>query len=590
MKASDLFQVLAPEPGGAPSPVLAGATLSSSAIRHQVRMLLHEIIAYSEMLREEAPHNNDEEAGTLLRAIVVEAKSTLSFANTVLAPATGLSERVLLNLREELEKCGTTILDRLAQMPARNGGGENTASLGDIRSLQTATQALLDLSKQIDVSLPSVATAIGGNPAPSPTNHQESTAAIRAQAQGLLLVVDDDERNRDILERRLKREGYQTLSAESGRQAIKMAAEHPFDLILLDIVMPEMDGLQVLETLKKDPHLQNIPVIMISALDEIQSVVRCIETGAEDFLPKPFNPVLLRARIGAIFERKRMRLEEQRKSEELKKAMIEVERERRLAEELLCNILPETVARELRVNGSVDPMYFEDVTIVFTDFVGFTLSTEKLAAEKLVQSLHEYFTEYDRIISRYGLEKLKTIGDSYMFAGGLPLRSSSHPVDAVLAAFELVAVTERLANLGSRTGWKLRIGVHTGPVIAGVVGIRKFAFDVWGDSVNFSSRMESSGAPNRVNISASTYSRVKDFFSCEPRGKIKIKDGRKVEMYFVNGVAPDLLEPCTSSLEAFERRYRIYFQRKPNSFPQLLLQQGPNLLAESSGPTVKEEE
>ena len=590
MKARDFFQVLAPEPNGAPAPALAGAEPRPTAIRHQLRMLLHEIIAYSEMLVEETPQNEEGDAAALLRGIVVEAKSTLSFANALLVPGHGLSERVLLNLREELEKCSHTILGRLARIPALSGSEENTAFRGDVQSLHTAAQALLELGKQIDPCVPGVAAAISSLPVPSSTNHQSGAAAVRSQAQGLLLVVDDDERNRDILERRLKREGYETLSAASGRQAITMAREHAFDLILLDIVMPEMDGLQVLETLKKDPQLQSIPVIMISALDEIQSVVRCIETGAEDFLPKPFNPVLLRARIGAIFERKRMKLEEQRKSEELKKAMIEVERERRLAEELLCNILPETVARDLRVNGSVDPMYFEDVTIVFTDFVGFTLSTEKLAAEKLVQSLHEYFTEYDRIISRYGLEKLKTIGDSYMFAGGLPLRSSSHPVDAVLAAFELVAATEKLANLGSRTGWKLRIGVHTGPVIAGVVGIRKFAFDVWGDSVNFSSRMESSGAPNRINISASTYSRIKDFFSCEPRGKVKIKDGRKVEMYFVNGVAPDLLEPGTNSLDAFERRYRIYFQRKPNSFPELLLQQGPNLLTESSTTSAKKEE
>jgi adenylate cyclase len=199
------------------------------------------------------------------------------------------------------------------------------------------------------------------------------------------------------------------------------------------------------------------------------------------------------------------------------------------------------------------------------------LSTETLAAEQLVEALHEFFTEYDRIIARYGLEKLKTIGDSYMFAGGLPVRSSSHPVDALLAAFELIEATKRLGRQNLKTNWRVRIGVHTGPVIAGVVGIRKFAFDIWGDSVNFSSRMESSGAPDRINISPATYTRVKDFFACEPRGKIKTKDKRKLDMYFVNGITPDLLAKSPGSVAAFERRYRIYFHKDLTAFPEFLL-------------------
>lgn len=588
MKSRESVQVLAPEPrGGAPS-IANGDTSGPSQIRHRLRMVLHEIIAYSEMHMEEVPQEKAAEIHAVLGSVIVDAKETLSFADGLFVSKNGLSEQSLRNLRDEFQRCGHAILSKLTSLPAGPAPDGFAGPHRDIQSLQAAVQSLLKLGRELGSSSAATDRITASPQTMSPSDQSGIEPVDRVPPRGLLLVVDDDERNREILERRLKREGYATLSAESGRKALQMAAEHNIDLILLDIVMPEMDGLQVLETLKKNAHLQSIPVIMISALDEIQSVVRCIEMGAEDFLPKPFNAVLLRARIGAIFERKRLQGEELRKNEELQTAMVEVERERRLAEELLCNILPGTIARELRVNGSVDPMYFEDVTIVFTDFVGFTLSTEKLPAEKLVQSLHKYFTEYDRIIARYNLEKLKTIGDSYMFAGGLPVRSSSHPVDAVLAAFELVEATERLGNLGSRTGWKVRIGVHTGPVIAGVVGIRKFAFDVWGDSVNFSSRMESSGAPNRINISPSTYSRIKDFFSCEPRGKVKIKDGRKVEMYFVNGVAPDLVEPGTNSLEAFERRYRIYFQKKPSSFPELLLQPGPNLLAEPSPASAKE--
>src|SRR5262249_35761018 len=154
-----------------------------------------------------------------------------------------------------------------------------------------------------------------------------------------------------------------------------------------------------------------------------------------------------------------------------------------------------------------------DVTILFSDFVGFTRATEELAAEDLVNLLQTYFTAFDRIVARYGLEKLKTIVDSYMLAGGLPERNPSHPVDTVMAAFEMIRTVEDLSS--QEAPWRVRIGIHTGPVIAGVVGITKFAFDVWGETVNLSSRMESSGEPNRINLSARTYSRVKDFFQCE---------------------------------------------------------------------------
>jgi class 3 adenylate cyclase/HAMP domain-containing protein len=251
----------------------------------------------------------------------------------------------------------------------------------------------------------------------------------------------------------------------------------------------------------------------------------------------------------------------------------EVEKQRQLSDALLLNILPDQVAAELRVNETVEPKYFEDVTILFTDFVGFTVSTEKLAAEDLVHRLHEYFTAFDEITSRYRIEKLKTIGDSYMCVSGMPSRTPSHPVDMVLAAMEMLEAVKTLSSRPGYPNWRVRIGVHTGSVIAGVVGIKKFAFDVWGDSVNYSSRMESSGIPNRINISERTQSRVKDFFSLEERGKITTKDKREVDMFLVNGVLPELLDSQDQNPPpAFLRRYRVYFQKTPPSFPGFLLE------------------
>ena len=256
----------------------------------------------------------------------------------------------------------------------------------------------------------------------------------------------------------------------------------------------------------------------------------------------------------------------------------EIEEQRGISESLLFNILPIQVAKELKEKGMVTPKYFEDVTIIFTDFVGFTLSTEKLAAEDLVSLLHEYFTCFDEIVARYHLEKLKTIGDSYMYVGGLPLgrrarRSPSHPVDAVMTAFEMVRAVTARDRPDSPVHWAVRIGIHTGPVIAGVVGIQKFAFDIWGESVNYASRMESSGAANRINISQQTYSRVKDFFDCEYRGKVLTKDKREVDMYFANGLLSTLLDGGPQvPPEPFLRRYRVYFQKEPPAFPGFLLE------------------
>jgi len=256
---------------------------------------------------------------------------------------------------------------------------------------------------------------------------------------------------------------------------------------------------------------------------------------------------------------------------ELEQRHQQVEKQKRVSESLLLNILPAEVADELRSKGLVSPKYFEDVTILFTDFVGFTLSTEKLAAETLVEMLHDYFTAFDQIVARYHLEKMKTIGDSYMCISGLPLRNPAHPVDMVMAALEMLnAVTER-ARADRAVQWKIRIGINTGPVIAGVVGINKFAFDIWGDTVNYSSRMESSSEANRINLSERTYSRVKDFFECEHRGKVLTKEKRELDMYFCNGILPALLNGSHEiPPPAFLRRYHVYFQKDPPAFPEFL--------------------
>jgi tetratricopeptide (TPR) repeat protein len=206
------------------------------------------------------------------------------------------------------------------------------------------------------------------------------------------------------------------------------------------------------------------------------------------------------------------------------------------SDELLLNILPEETAEELKATGTAKAKGFEMVTVLFTDFKNFTLASEILSPEELVEEINHCFSEFDRIISKYNIEKIKTIGDAYMCAGGLPVANTTNPVDVILAGLEMVDFIKR--NKADRESkgqpfFELRLGIHTGPVVAGIVGIKKFAYDIWGDTVNTASRMESSGEVGRVNISGTTYEIVKDNFNCIHRGKIEAKNKGQIDMYFV---------------------------------------------------------
>jgi adenylate cyclase len=244
-------------------------------------------------------------------------------------------------------------------------------------------------------------------------------------------------------------------------------------------------------------------------------------------------------------------------------------KEKERAETFLLSLMPGKIAEELVNAGTVEPRYFHDVTVLFTDLVGFTAQTEKLAAEDLLSLLNGYFSAFDFVSECFGLEKLKTIGDSYMCVGGLPTETSSHPVDAVLAAMQMREVMREFNRDTGNIQMQIRIGINTGPVVAGVIGMQRLAFDIWGETVNFSSRMESSGAPDCINISERTYSRVKDFFVCEYRGKVQTKEKKEFDMYFVKDIQPALqhggLERGIPS--SFQRRYRTYFRKELTSFP-----------------------
>ena len=229
-------------------------------------------------------------------------------------------------------------------------------------------------------------------------------------------------------------------------------------------------------------------------------------------------------------------------NEKLKELIIISEKEKNRSEKLLLNILPVEVAEELKDEGFVKPVLYENVTILFTDFEGFTKIAERMSPEELLKTLDASFTQFDKVIEKNKLEKLKTIGDSYMCAGGLPIKNKTHPIDACLAGLELKRMMTQIKELQDSLGldfWELRIGIHCGPVIAGVIGEKKFAYDIWGDAVNTASRLESSGATGEINISKSVFNQVKNFFICEYRGKIPAKNKGDVDMYFLKRIIPE---------------------------------------------------
>jgi class 3 adenylate cyclase len=334
-----------------------------------------------------------------------------------------------------------------------------------------------------------------------------------------LLVVDDNEDNRYTLTRRLNREGYENLAiAENGQEALERMGERAFDLVLLDIMMPIMNGYEVLERIKADMALRDIPVIMISALEEMDSVIRCIKLGAEDYLPKPFNAALLRARIGASLEKKRLRDQE---AGHLK----QIETEKRRVDELLGATLPAAAVQELKSTNTVRPRRFNDVVVLFCDVVGFTTYCDQHAPEEVVGHLQDLVTCFEDIIQRHGLEKIKTVGDAVMATAGLLQLVEQPALAAVRCGLEMAEASRTLA-----ANWEVRVGIHQGPVVAGVIGQRKYMYDIWGDTVNLASRIADEAEPGRVLVSSDTWPRLREHCQGSTKGLVAIKGKGNLEL------------------------------------------------------------
>ncbi|MFD0668619.1 adenylate/guanylate cyclase domain-containing protein [Ramlibacter sp. MAHUQ-53] len=365
---------------------------------------------------------------------------------------------------------------------------------------------------------------------------EDAPAPARGLGHARVLLVDDSRLIRMGLRRSLESIGVTDITeANHGREAIEMLVRDRFDLMLLDMEMPEMNGIEVLQVLRDSPHHPWPPVIVISGGTGIDDAVRCIELGAEDYLPKPFNPVLLRARVTTSVEKKQLRDQDILRMRQLRRQHEALGQEQKKTEQLLLNILPGSIAKRLKAGEERIADACPEVSVLFADMAGFTKMSRTMSASQLVELLGDLFSRFDLITEKHGLEKIKTIGDCYMLAGGVPEPRADHAVAVTLAAMDM---QQALRDMHERTGGRvnMRIGIHSGPLVAGVIGIRKFTYDLWGDTVNVASRMESSGEAGKVHVSSATAALLAGRFVLEPRGFMEVKSLGQVETYFVEGL------------------------------------------------------
>ncbi len=515
---------------------MTGESSERARLRHELRTPLNHIIGYGEMLLEDAEAASRRELVEPLRQMLEDARHLLTRINEVLA-----SSEVDAALPDLSAARGALVptLDRIVagvkEMEGRAGGPDTDLSQ-DLRRIGTAAvglRALLD-----DSAGP---RQVAGEPVPA--------GGLRPADRGRILVVDDDEGNRDVLARRLSREGYAVTVAADGSAALASLASASADLVLLDVMMPGMDGYEVLTRLKAQPALRSIPVVMISTLDEIASVARCIELGAEDYLAKPFDPVLLRARIGACLEKKRLHDQEatlRRELEEWNRTLEDrVKEQVGLVERLgrLKRFFSPQLAELIVAGGAEDPLktHRREVTVVFLDLRGFTAFAESAEPEEVMGVLREYHHEMGRLIMEHEGTLERFTGDGMMIFFNDPVEV---PNPAERALRMAVAMRDRVAGLAEgwrKRGWDLGLGVGIaqGYATIGAIGFEgRWDYGAIGTVTNLAARLCGEAKGGQILVSSRVATAVEKLIEAEEIGSIALKGlARPVPTWSVLGLS-----------------------------------------------------
>lgn len=354
-------------------------------------------------------------------------------------------------------------------------------------------------------------TAPAGSERPVLAREEWEQAEVRVAEPGVVLVADDNSETRAQLARFLENAGHTVYQAESGEAVLRLLDEREFDLVLLDVHMGEIDGYQVLCEMKKDTYWREFSVVMVSAVDDVNCIANCIAKGADDYLPKPLNPKLLHARVNSCLSQSRLRKQETA----LREAIV---KERKRADDLLYQLFPHSVVQELKSSATVAPRRYNDVAVMFTDIVGFTSFSDARDPAEVVARLQDLFGKYEEVAAAHGLEKIKTVGDCFMATGGLLSHLENRVLSCVLCAIDMVHCVRQTKD------WDVRVGIHCGPVVAGLVGKTQYCFDVWGDTVNTASRMQTAANPGSIVLSSEAWQQIADLaqgeaFAVDIKGK-----------------------------------------------------------------------
>jgi class 3 adenylate cyclase/CheY-like chemotaxis protein len=511
----------------------------AAQLRHELRTPLNHIIGYAEMLLEELPDGGKPDLAAGLTTLRADARQLLALLNEVLARGQTATPDLIAargTLGPPLERI-RTVGESLRQRAAE---AEAASLLPDLDRIRTATTRLGEL--------------LGLSHAPPAGESARRAAGVEAgagaagQQRGVILVVDDNEENRDMLARRLARQGYEMLTAAGGRAALESLGARPVDLVLLDVMMPDLDGFAVLQRLKADPGLRDIPVLMISALDELDSVVRCIQLGAEDYLSKPFEPVLLQARIGACLEKKRLHDQEARHRREL--AEWNQTLERRVAEQVtqlerlarLKRFFSPQLAELIVTGGASDPLttHRRQVTVVFVDLRGFTAFAETAEPEEVMAVLREYHAEMGRLILEHEGTLERFTGDGMMIFFNDPVQVANPDERAIRMA---IAMRDRVAALAMgwrKRGWDLTLGVGIaqGYATIGAIGFEgRLDYGAIGTVTNLAARLCGEARGGQILISARVAAAVEELIDAEDVGAITFKGlARPVPTWSVRGL------------------------------------------------------
>lgn len=359
-----------------------------------------------------------------------------------------------------------------------------------------------------------------------------------------ILYVDDEPDNLVVFKSSFRRE-YNVYTTTSPKEALELVQSKEFPIIITDQRMPDITGVDFLQMLP--PHINNIRMILTGFAD-VEVIIDAINEGriyryiSKPWVKEELQVALKNAIDKYLLEKKNqellidLKIANESLEEKVKLRTEELEKKKDESEKLLLNILPEETAKELKEFGKVKSRLYSDVTILFWDIVDFTKIAEEVSPEELISALDYYYGAFDRIMEKHGIEKIKTVGDAYLAASGIPIANPEHASISIRAAKDVMAFIAQERKEREASGqvfFEIRLGIHTGEVIGGVVGCTKYSFDIWGVDVNLASRLESSSEIGKINISQSTYDLIKEQFECVPRGKVKAKGIGELEMYFV---------------------------------------------------------